>query len=114
MEQLLLPLIMFGGLGALMYFQVKKQKRTAAAVQQMQDSVTPGARVMTTSGLFGTVSSTTDDKVELEIAPGVYTLWLRAAIREVVVPEVDSIEDDLSSLESDSVTLKKSDKSDLG
>lgn len=114
MEQLLLPLVMFGGLGALMYFQVKKQKRVASAVQQMQDSVVPGVEVMTTSGMYATVISATDDRIVLEIAPGVHTQWVRAAIREIVVPQVDSLDDDLNTYSDDAVILEKSDKRDLG
>ena len=41
---------------------------------------------MTTSGLHGTVTAVADDTIELEIAPGLRTTWVRAAVREVVVP----------------------------
>jgi preprotein translocase subunit YajC len=77
---------MFAGLGGLMYFSMKKQKRAAAATKQMHESLVPGARVMTTSGLHGTVTAIADDTIELEIAPGLRTTWVRAAVREVVVP----------------------------
>ena len=86
MNQLLLPILMFAGLGGLMYFSMKKQKRVAAATKQMHDSLVPGARVMTTSGLHGTVTAVADDTIELEVAPGMRTTWVRAAVREVVVP----------------------------
>ena len=86
MEQMLLPILMFAGLGGLMYFSMKKQKRAAAATKQMHDSLVPGARVMTTSGLHGTVTAIADDTIELEIAPGLRTTWVRAAVREIVVP----------------------------
>jgi len=86
MEQMLLPILMFAGLGGLMYFSMKKQKRAAAATRQMHDSLVPGARVMTTSGLHGTVTAIADDTIELEIAPGLRTTWVRAAVREIVVP----------------------------
>ena len=86
MEQMLLPILMFAGLGGLMYFSMKKQKRAAAATKQMHESLVPGARVMTTSGLHGTVTAIADDTIELEIAPGLRTTWVRAAVREVVVP----------------------------
>ena len=86
MEQMLLPILMFAGLGGLMYFSMKKQKRVAAATKQMHDSLVPGARVMTTSGLHGTVTAIADDTIELEIAPGLRTTWVRAAVREIVVP----------------------------
>jgi preprotein translocase subunit YajC len=86
MEQMLLPILMFAGLGGLMYFSMKKQKRVAAATKKMHDSLVPGARVMTTSGLHGTVTAVADDTIELEIAPGLRTTWVRAAVREIVVP----------------------------
>src|SRR6476620_4249994 len=79
MEQMLLPILMFAGLGGLMYFSMKKQKRVAAATKSMHDSLVPGARVMTTSGLHGTVTAIADDTIELEIAPGLRTTWVRAA-----------------------------------
>lgn len=81
----LLPVLMFGALGAMMFFGMRKQKRQVAATKQMQESIVPGSRVMTTSGMHATVTAIADDTIELEIAPGVYTTWVRAAVREVVV-----------------------------
>jgi len=86
MQQMLLPILMFAGLGAMMFYSMRKQKRVAAATREMHDSLVPGARVMTTSGLHATVTAIADDTIELEIAPGVRTTWIRAAVREVVVP----------------------------
>lgn len=100
MESMLLPILMFAALGALMYFSMKKQKRQAAQTRQMQDSLVPGSRVMTTSGLHGTVTAVADDTIELEIAPGMRTTWVRAAVREVVVPGPST--DDLLQDEPDS------------
>ena len=94
MEQMLLPILMFAGLGGLMYFSMKKQKRVAAATKQMHESLVPGARVMTTSGLHGTVTAIADDTIELEIAPGLRTTWVRAAVREIVVPGPTEDSDD--------------------
>jgi preprotein translocase subunit YajC len=94
MEQLLLPLLMFAALGAMMYFGMRKQKRQVAATQRMQEQLVPGTRVMTTSGLHGEVTAVADDTIELEVAPGVRTTWVRAAVREVVVPNTaDAIDD---------------------
>jgi len=86
MQQMLLPIMMFALLGAMMFFGMRKQKRQAATAQQMQQSLIPGARIMTTSGLHGTITAVADDTIELEVAPGVRTTWVRAAVREVVVP----------------------------
>jgi len=108
MDQMLLPILLFAGLGGLMYFSMKKQKRVAAATKQMHDSLVPGARVMTTSGLHGTVTAVADDTIELEIAPGLRTTWVRAAVREIIVPgpaedaeyeTVDSADGDYDALD---------------
>jgi len=108
MEQMLLPILMFAGLGALLYFSSKKQKRVAAATRAMHDSLVPGARVMTTSGLHGTVTAVADDTIELEIAPGLRTTWVRAAVREVVVPgPVDT--DEREALEDNGVEVVDAD-----
>jgi len=82
----LLPLLlMFGLLGVMMYFMTRRQRRAQEQQAQLQNSLTVGDRVMTTSGLHGTVVDSSDETtVELEIAPGVRTTWLRAAIRERV------------------------------
>ena len=104
MEQMLLPILMFAGLGGLMYFSMKKQKRAAAATKQMHESLVPGARVMTTSGLHGTVTAIADDTIELEIAPGLRTTWVRAAVREIVVPgPSDSLAIDADYADDDNV-----------
>jgi preprotein translocase subunit YajC len=80
---LLLPLIIV--LFAVPLFMgTRKQKRAAAQQQSMQSSLSYGDRVMTTSGLYGSVVSTTDTSIDIEIAPGVVTSWLRAAVREKV------------------------------
>ncbi len=93
MQQLLLPILMFGALGLMMYYGMRKQKRQAATTREMQDSLVPGARVMTTSGLHATITAIADDTIELEIAPGLRTTWVRAAVREVVVPMPTELDD---------------------
>ncbi|MFI7674091.1 preprotein translocase subunit YajC [Actinophytocola sp. NPDC049390] len=93
----LLPLLlMFGLLGVMMYFMSRRQRRAQEQQQALQNSLTVGDRVMTTSGLYGTVTDTDNEQtVSIEIAPGVETEWLRAAVREKVGPveETDDAED---------------------
>jgi preprotein translocase subunit YajC len=114
MDQLLLPVLMFAGLGALMFFSMKKQKRAAAATKQMHESLVPGARVMTTSGLHGTVTAVADDTIELEIAPGLRTTWVRAAVREIVVPVPDETEeyDEIDGQAIEAIDADESDPTD--
>jgi preprotein translocase subunit YajC len=92
----LIPLLlMFGLLGVMMYFMTRRQRRAQEQQQALQNSLGVGDRVMTTSGLYGTVIDAEDSAtVTLEIAPGVETEWLRAAVREKVGPVADDVEDD--------------------
>ncbi|MEU6129183.1 preprotein translocase subunit YajC [Saccharopolyspora sp. NPDC047091] len=86
LESLFLPLLIVL-LAVPMFLQARKQKRAVQEQQKLQNSLTTGDRVMTTSGLFGTVVSSSDDSIDLEIAPGVVTTWVRAAVREKVTTE---------------------------
>ena len=68
----------------------RRQKRAIADAQRLQHSLANGDRVVTTSGLHGTVvASAEETTVDLEIAPGVRTRWLRAAIREKIAAEAE-------------------------
>ena len=94
----LLPLLLlFGLLGLMMFFMSRRQRRAVAQQQELQSSLSVGDRVMTTSGLYGTITSTSDEAtIDIEIAPGVETTWLRAAVREKVVEsDVEEYDEDL-------------------
>lgn len=81
-----LPLIII--LGAFMFFASRRQKKAMQAQIDLHDSLKVGDRIHTTAGIEGTIKGVTDDNIELEIAPGVVTTWLKLAVR-------DRIEDDL-------------------
>jgi len=92
-------LLMFGLLGVMMYFMTRRQRKAQQQQQSLQNSLDVGDRVMTTSGVYGTIVDAEDaTTVTIEIAPGVETEWLRAAVREKVGPaeeldETDVVED---------------------
>jgi preprotein translocase subunit YajC len=66
----------------------RKQKRQMAQTQAMQNALTEGDVVTTTSGLRGTVvDASYEDTIDLEIADGVVTTWLRAAVRDKVAQD---------------------------
>ena len=71
---LLVPLVLLSIRGS-------KQRK---AVAQMQSELGRGAEVMTASGQFGRVTDVREDRVEIEVAPGVRTWWLRQAIARTV------------------------------
>jgi preprotein translocase subunit YajC len=80
--------LIFIALPLLLIFMVfQRQRRQQRELVTAQAGIVPGARVMTTSGLYGTVVSVEendDDTVLLEVAPGVRTTWARLAIARIV------------------------------
>lgn len=80
----ILPLIL---LVVVFYFLlIRPQRKRQQEAAKMQNSLTPGSRVMTTTGLFATVVAVDNEDVILEVAPGVETRWVKAAIGRVVTP----------------------------
>lgn len=99
MEQLVVFLPLLVILGVFMFFASRRQRRAMQATIDLHESLQVGDRVHTTSGLQATVTDITDDTVDLEIAPGVVTTWMKLAIRDRIEPEVPEID------ESDAVEL---------
>ncbi len=98
---LFLPFLLI--MGGFMYFASRRQKRAMQATIDLHDSLQPGDRVHTTSGMEATVAGITDDTVDLEIAPGVVTTWMKLAIRDKILPDLDE-DDDTSSKSSTRMT----------
>ncbi|MGK4594018.1 preprotein translocase subunit YajC [Amycolatopsis sp. w19] len=104
MNQLLLPLLLMLVVAIPLVMGTRKQKKAAAAQQELLSSLAPGDRVMTTSGLYATVAdASADTTIDLEIAEGVVTTWLRQAVREKVEPAVETDEDATDSTDTDQV-----------
>lgn len=78
----LLPIILI--IGVFYLFIIRPQRRRAAQAQETIAAVEPGREVITAAGLRATVVAVDDDGVELEIAPGVRTRWLKGAIARVI------------------------------
>jgi preprotein translocase subunit YajC len=68
----------------------RKQRRQMREMQTMQAALEAGDVVMTTSGLRGTiVDASYEDTIDIEIADGVVTTWVRGAVREKVQTGAD-------------------------
>jgi preprotein translocase subunit YajC len=90
-----LPLLII--MGAFMYFASRRQKKAMQATIDLHNSLSVGDEVHTTSGLRGTITGITDDEVDLEIAPGVVTTWMKLAIRDRVPTDDTDLDEDLDS-----------------
>lgn len=88
----ILPLIL---LVVVFYFLlIRPQRKRQQEALKMQNSLAPGARVMTTTGLFATVVAVDNEDVILEVAPGIETRWVKAAIGRVVQPGDAPVDDE--------------------
>lgn len=108
----LLPLLII--LGAFMFFASRRQKKAMQKTIDLHESLRVGDRVHTTSGLQGEITAITNDNVELEIAPGVVTTWMKLAVRDRVAPDddfdddVDEVTDEVGEPESSATEITDS------
>ena len=103
-----LPLLII--LGAFMFFASRRQKKAMQATIDLHSSLQVGDRVHTTSGLQGEIKGINDDNVELEIAPGVVTTWMKLAVRDRVGADddLDDETDDIGEPESSATEITDS------
>ncbi len=91
-----LPLLII--LGLFMFFASRRQRKAMQATIDLQNSLQVGDRVHTTSGLQATIAGITDDTVDLEIAPGVVTTWMKLAVRDKIDDDIDD-DDELEGID---------------
>jgi preprotein translocase subunit YajC len=85
------PLLLLGlAFVVLIVLPQRARSRVALQAQQVQQSLTVGTEIMTTSGLYGRIVALNDKTMDLEISPGVVVRWARAAVGEVHGPDVDT------------------------
>jgi preprotein translocase subunit YajC len=103
-----LPLLIIMGL--FMFFASRRQKKAMQATIDLHESLQIGDRIHTTSGLQGTITGIGDDSIDLEIAPGVVTTWMKLAVRDKVGPDIDEDEDfeDIGDKESTATEISES------
>lgn len=80
----LLPFILIIGVMLLMTRSAKNKQRQAA---QMREQMHPGTGVRTIGGLIAVVKEVRDTTVLLEVAPGVHSLYTKAAVGAVLGEE---------------------------
>ena len=67
---------------------LRPQRARARQLQQVRESLAVGSSVMTTAGLYGTVTEVGDTTVVLEVAEGVRVTFASAAVLRVLEPDV--------------------------
>lgn len=81
---LAIPLVLLGGLWFTMIRPLRLRQREAEAAQR---AVHVGAQVMTTAGIYGTVTWMDEQTMGLEVSDGVVVKYARAAVANVLDDE---------------------------
>jgi preprotein translocase subunit YajC len=112
-----LILLLVIGLGV--YFVIRAQRNARKRQTQAQSVIEVGSRVITTSGMYGTVVSVDDEAYELEIDDDVIVRFVKAAVTRLA-PEPaaqdsdgdEAADDDAPVVDDTPVTLAKPDPAD--
>jgi preprotein translocase subunit YajC len=85
------------GVLALFYLMlIRPQQKRAKEQHNLMESLKPGDRVMTVSGIIGTVQHLGEKQAVLEISPGVEMTVVKAALSTQPVEDEFEYDDDLS------------------
>ena len=88
---LILILLLF----AVFYFvMVRPQRQRQAQHKSMIDNVGVGEDVLTTGGIYGTITEAEGDDVVVEIAPNVVVHMTRRGIAAILPPEAEEEDED--------------------
>ena len=90
MQFLIIMVLMLGVMYVLM---IRPQRQRQAQLQSMIDGAGVGDDVLTTGGIYGTITQVEDDDIVVEIANGVTVHMTRRGIAAVLPPE-GGIDDD--------------------
>ncbi len=77
-------LIFFGAMFAIMYFlMIRPQKKKQQEHKQMIDSIKKGDKVITSTGIHGTVTDVSEETFLVQIADNVHVRFERAAVSAI-------------------------------
>lgn len=84
------PLLILFMIG-LVFMSSRQRKKQQSQQESLQQSLAVGDVVVMTSGISGTIVDVDDERtIDVEIAPEVITTWLRAAVREKLVGDIEA------------------------
>ena len=69
---------------------IRPAQRRQRELRQMQSSLAVGDEVMLTSGIYGVLRSLDDERISVELAPGVVVEVIRGAVGQKVSPPAES------------------------
>jgi preprotein translocase subunit YajC len=98
---LAVPLLLMGGV--FYFLLIRPQQRRMRAQQALIAAVQVGDEVLTTGGIFGTVTEVDDDEgtISVEIAPGTRIRMVKTGISRRLVDEEEELYEDEPEEEDD-------------
>ncbi|MGJ3403091.1 preprotein translocase subunit YajC [Glutamicibacter sp. Je.9.36] len=107
-------ILMVALFAVLIFMMFRGRKKQAAQQEKLKNNTVPGAKVMTNSGIFGTVVGVdAEDRVQVEVAPGVVLNLHRQAIatfldKDAATPAVaDGAAESASTTETPEESLRR-------
>jgi preprotein translocase subunit YajC len=96
-------IIMVLMLGVMYVLMIRPQRQRQAQQQSMVDGASIGDDVLTTGGIYGTISEAEGDDIVVEIASGVTVHMTRRGIAAVLPPEEedDVVDGELEDVDAD-------------
>ena len=88
-------------LGVMYVLMIRPQRQRQAQQQSMIDNAGVGDDVLTTGGIYGTITQIEGDDVVVELAPSLTVHMTRRGIAAVLPPEEDEVDDELEDEEDD-------------
>jgi preprotein translocase subunit YajC len=96
-------------LGVMYVLMVRPQRQKQSQQQAMINDASVGDDVLTTGGIYGTITKAEGDDVVVEIASGISVHMTRRGIAAVLPPEED-VEDDDDLLEAEDDDVDEADE----
>ena len=109
MQFLIIMVLMLGVMYVLM---IRPQRQRQAQQQSMIEGADVGDDVLTTGGIYGTITQAEDDDIVVEIAKGITVHMTRRGIAAVLPPEED--EDDVDVVDEELPEADAGDDTDEG
>ncbi len=107
-------ILMVALFAVLIFMMFRGRKKQAAQQEKLKNNTVPGAKVMTNSGIYGTVVGVdAEDRVQVEVAPGVVLNLHRQAIatfldKDAATPAAsDEVAESTSTTETPEESLRR-------
>jgi preprotein translocase subunit YajC len=107
MEPLLALLLTFALMWVLL---IRPQQRRMRQHQEIVSSLRPGDEIVTAGGIYGTVQAIDEEKMTLEVAPGIVIRVLRAAVSQRVGPDDETPYEDTDDLDESTSDTAEDDR----